>query len=51
MLFVDYMFDLLPSGSISFEPDLKPELIGVKDGDEFVISIVNERITFVKKGK
>ena len=51
MLFVDYVFDLLPGDSIRFEPALKPELINVKDGDEFVISIVDERITFVKKGK
>ena len=50
MLFVDYVFDLTTDGSIRFEPDLKPELIGVKDGDEFVIAIVNERIVFIKKG-
>lgn len=51
MLFVDYTFDLLPGGSIRFFEDLKPSDINVKDGDEFVLSIIDERITFVKKGK
>ena len=50
MLFVDFAFDLLPNGSILFDPDLKPEQLGVEDGDEYMISIVNERIAFVKKG-
>lgn len=49
MLFVDFMFDLLPTGSILFDPDIKPEQLGVEDGDEFVIKITGERITFVKK--
>ena len=50
MLFVDFAFDLLPNGSILFDYDLKPEQLGVENGDEYVISIVNERIAFVKKG-
>lgn len=49
MVFVDYVFDLLPSGTILFDPELKPSDINVSEGDEFVVKIVNERVVFVKK--
>lgn len=49
MLFIDYTFDLLPGGSIRFDEDIKPSDINVKDGDEFVLTVINERVVFVKK--
>jgi hypothetical protein len=51
MLYVDYSFSLLPNGTIIFDKELKPSLLDVKEDDEFVIKIINERITFVKKPK
>jgi hypothetical protein len=49
MIFVDYTFDLLPDGSIRFDKDLKLFDIKVKDGDEFVLTVIDERVVFVKK--
>jgi hypothetical protein len=49
MLFIDYTFDLLPGGSIRFDKDLSPSDINVKDGDEFVLAVIDERVVFLKK--
>jgi hypothetical protein len=50
MLFVDYMFDLLPGGSIRFDKELKLSDIKASEGDEFVIKIIDDRVVFAKKG-
>jgi hypothetical protein len=49
MLFVEYAFELHPNGSIVFDKELKPELIQVKDDDEFVAKIVEGRVVLAKK--
>lgn len=50
MLFVDYVFDLLPNGSIAFDKELSSGDLDLKEGDEFVVKVVNERVVFAKKG-
>lgn len=49
MLFVEYVFELHPNGSIAFDKELKPEQIRVEDNDEFVVKIVEDRIILAKK--
>jgi hypothetical protein len=49
MLFAEYVFQLLPNGSIVFDKELKPELIRVKDDDEFVAKIVEDRVVLAKR--
>lgn len=50
MLFADYVFDLLPNGSIAFDNELSLDDLDLKEGDEFVVKVVNEKVVFVKKG-
>ena len=50
MLFVDYVFELLPNGSIAFDKELSLESLNLKEDDEFVVKVVNEKVVFVKKG-
>ena len=55
MLFVDYTFDLVGE-HIMMDRELKPELVKIKHGDQFMASIskierdgqVYEQVTFVK---
>ena len=49
MLFTEYVFQLLPNGSIVFDKELKPELVQVEDNDQFVAKIVDDRIVLAKK--
>lgn len=51
MLFVDYIFDLLPDGSIAFDKDLKPSDINVEEGEEFIVALYNDQIILAKKVK
>jgi len=48
MLFFDYTFMLLPDGSVRMDEELFAEKLHVKDGDKFVIEIVDNVITFRK---
>ena len=48
MLFFDYTFMLLQDGSVSMDKELLAEKLHVKDGDKFVIEIVDNVITFRK---
>lgn len=49
MIFVDYVFSLLPGGSIEMDSELKASSLQVKDGDKFVVRISESgRIYFMK---
>lgn len=49
MLFVDYVFELLPNGSIAFDKELSLQDLNLKENDEFVVKVVNEKVILVKK--
>jgi hypothetical protein len=51
MLFYDYHFRTAFDGSIIMDEELKPESLGVKDGDQFVTRIVNGTIVLEKQKK
>jgi len=48
-MFVDYVFNLLPDGSIMMDNELKPTLLNVKDGDRFVVRINDKGNVFFQK--
>ena len=48
-MFVDYVFNLLPDGSIMMDNELKPTLLNVKDGDRFVVKINDKGNVFFQK--
>ena len=49
MMFVDYHFHRAYDGSIIMDDELKPESLQVKDGDVFVVKIVNDKIILQKQ--
>ena len=49
MLFYDYNFRTAFDGRIIMDEELKPESLGVKDGDQFVARIVNGTIVLEKQ--
>lgn len=49
MLFVDYVFDLLPDGSIMMDKELSAKSLQVKTGDKFEVFVsFDGRIVFRK---
>jgi len=49
MLFVDYVFDLLPDGSIMMDKELSSKSLQVKTGDKFEVFVsFDGRIVFRK---
>lgn len=52
MILDGYYLDVLPDGSIILDPEIKPGLLQVLAGDEFVVKIRdNNRIVLAKKGR
>ena len=49
MLYVDYTFRTAYDGSIILDEELKAESLRVKDGDTFVVHIVNGQIILEKQ--
>lgn len=49
MLFVDYTFHRAYDGSIILDDELKPSTLGVAEGDQFVVRIVDDRIILEKQ--
>lgn len=49
MLFMDYVFELLPNGSIALDKELTLEQLNLKEDQEFVVKVVNEKVILVKK--
>ena len=49
-LFLDYTFFLLVDGSLSFDEELKPQMMQIADGDKF-IAIVRDGKIMLKKIK
>lgn len=49
MMFLDYHFRRAYDGSIIMDDELKPESLQVKDGDVFVVKIVNDKIILQKQ--
>ena len=47
--FIDYTFAVTPSGDIIFDSELTLDQIKGKVGDEFVVTIENNRIVLKKK--
>lgn len=50
-MFVDYIFDTAPDGTILMDKELKPSSVGVQDGDVFVVHITEENRIIFKKQK
>ena len=49
MLFVDYVFDLMPDGSILMDKELSAKSLQVKTGDRFMVHVsFDGRIIFRK---
>lgn len=49
MLFVDYVFDLMPDGSILMDKELSAKSLQVKTGDQFEVHVsFDGRIIFRK---
>ena len=40
MIFMDYIFKTGPDGSIFFDEELDPDLLGIKAGDRFEVVLV-----------
>ena len=49
MMFVDYHFHRAYDGSIIMDDELKAESLQVKDGDVFVVKIVDDKIILQKQ--
>lgn len=49
MKFIDYTFSKAFDGNIIFDPDLKPEQLGVRNGDCFQVVIRDNIIVLEKK--
>jgi hypothetical protein len=49
MLFVDYTFHTAYDGSIIMDEELKASSLGVKEGDTFVVRIVNDHVVLEKQ--
>jgi hypothetical protein len=49
MLFVDYTFHTAYDGSIILDQELKASSLGVKNGDTFVVRIVDDHVVLEKQ--
>ena len=49
VLFYDYTFTVMAGGDIYFDNEIKPEQLHVKDGDNFVVSVIDGKVVFKKK--
>jgi hypothetical protein len=49
MLFVDYVFHLLPDGSIQMDNELTAKSIQVKEGDKFTVTINDTGTIYFRK--
>ena len=49
MIFFDYTFHTAYDGSIMLDNELRPEQLGVQEGDQFVVRIVNNTIILQKQ--
>ena len=49
MLFFDYTFHTAYDGSIILDDELKAESLGVTEGDQFVVKIVNGQVILEKQ--
>lgn len=49
MIFMDYTFDVLDNGTILMDRSLTLEQLKTEDRAEYVLTVVNNRIVFVKK--
>ncbi len=47
MILIDYVIDIVGE-NIRFDPEIKPELIKVKDGDRFVARVTQDGIWLIK---
>ena len=47
-LFLDYTFFLLVDGSLSFDEELKPQMMQIADGDKFIASVKDGKILLKK---
>lgn len=51
MLFVDYVFDVLESGTIIMDKELDAKKLSVKDGDKYTVNVTFDgRVVFQKVG-
>jgi hypothetical protein len=48
MIFCGYLFDLYPNGSIALDEEMTADMLDVKDGDRFQVSIVNNKVILNK---
>ena len=49
LYFLDYTFHLNEDNNLQFDRDLKPQQLCVKEGDNFVVKVIDGMITFVKQ--
>ena len=49
MKFVDYTFSKAFDGNIIFDPQLKPEQLGVKPGDCFEVKVNENNVIILEK--
>lgn len=49
MLFVDYVFDVLPNGTIIMDKELTADKLNAKNGDRYILSTTwDGRVVFQK---
>lgn len=51
MVFRGHEFRIMYDDSIMFDEDLKPESLKVKEGDVFVVAVVNNKIILKKQSQ
>lgn len=48
MIFLDYTFELLNKTDIAFDRELTLDRLGLKEGDKFQLTIIDNRIVLKK---
>lgn len=48
MLFIDYVFEVGPTGSLTFDRELSIDKLNWQEGDEFRVRLFNNRVLLEK---
>lgn len=49
LYFIDYSFNLNKNNDIEFDPDMKPHMLQVNEGDEFKVKFIDGKIVLERK--